>query len=413
MAHKKVLIIGGGVAGLSAALALEQLGIEVDLVEKTGFLGGHAIQYACKATDQCVKCGACVVEEKLKAVSENSNIRIFLNSQIKSRVMTDGRSTITLHRKPHYIDPQKCTDCGQCYDQCPGQGAIKQGFSPGNHPLYALNVDKCHYFTGQDCHICEDVCPEKAINLNLQAREQACEADAIIIASGFKAFDPVDKPYGWQVFDNVITNLELERMLRRQGAVIRPSDAQPARRIAFIQCVGSRDATLNHLWCSKVCCGSALRMARVIKARQPESDITFFYMDIQSFGKDFEAPGGIQPTAVHDDVHTVRSLPGDIYLTTDDSLRVICFDQHDRQSVEQIFDMVVLSVGITPGSDSGELADRLELKMELTGFLSASPTRQGTFTAGAATGPMTIEDAIASAGQAVWKTVQYLETRRR
>ncbi len=406
MAHKKVLIIGGGVAGLSAALALEQLGIGVDLVEKTGFLGGHAIQYACKATDQCVKCGACAVEEKLKAASGNSNIRIFLNSQIKNRIMTDGRNAITLHRQPRYIDPQKCNDCGQCYDQCPGEGAIEQGFSSGNHPLYALNADKCLCFTGQDCHICEDLCPEKAINLNLQAREHVCEADAIIVAAGFKAFDPVDKPYGWKVFDNVITNLELERMLRRQGAAIRPSDAQPAKHIAFIQCVGSRDATLNHLWCSKVCCGSALRMARVIKARQPESDITLFYMDVQNFGKDFDT----FYTAVQDDVHQVRSLPGDIFLTSDDCLRVIHFDQHKRQSVEQIFDMVVLSVGITPGSDISELADRLELKTELTGFLSTSPTQQGIFTAGAAIGPMAIDDAIASAGQAVWQTVQYLET---
>jgi heterodisulfide reductase subunit A len=405
MAHKKVLIIGGGVAGLSAALALEQLGIEANLVEKTGFLGGHAIQYACKATDQCVKCGACVVEEKLKAVTGNPDIHIFLNTQIKNKAITDGRSAITLHSRPNYIDPHKCTDCGECYAKCPGEGAIEQGFSSGNHPLYALNAVQCLRFTGQDCQICEDVCPEKAIDLNLQPYEHICEADAVIIATGFKAFEPIDTPYGWQVFDNVITNLELERMLRRKGAAVRPSDGLPARRIAFIQCVGSRDATLNHLWCSKVCCGSALRMARVIKTRQPESEITFFYMDVQSFGKDFEK----FYTAVQDDVHKIRSLPGDIYLTSDDCLRVSHFDQNDRQSVEHIFDMAVLSVGITPGSDNSELADRLELKTELTGFFSASLTEAGIFTAGTATGPMAIEDAIASAGQAVWQTVQYLE----
>ncbi len=405
MAHKKVLIIGGGVAGLSAALELEQLGIGVDLVEKTGFLGGHAIQYACKATDQCVKCGACVVEEKLKAVSGNPDIRVFLNSQIINMAKTDGRSAITLRCQPTYIDPHKCTDCGQCYIQCPGEGAIEQGFSSNNHPLYALYADKCLHFTEQNCHICEDICPEKAIHLNMQSDEHIREADAIIVAIGFKAFDPVDKPYGWQVFDNVITNLELERILRRQSDAIRPSDGQIARRIAFIQCVGSRDATLNHLWCSKVCCGSALRMARVIKARHPESDISFFYMDVQNFGKDFE----IFYAAVQDDVRMVRSLPGDIYPTSDDCLRVICFDQHERQSVEQVSDLVVLSVGIKPGSDFGELTDTLKLKSELTGFFSVSQPEQGIFTTGAATGPMAIDDAIASAGQAVWQTVQYLK----
>ena len=405
MAHKKVLIIGGGVAGLSAALALEQLGIKVSIVEKTGFLGGHAIQYACKATDRCVKCGACVVEDKLKAVTETPDIRIFLNSQIKSKAQNNGRSVITLNCQPNYIDPHKCTDCGQCYAQCPGKGAIEQGFSPNNHPLYALNAYKCLRFTGQDCQICEDVCPEKAIDLNQQPEEPACEADAVIVATGFKAFDPVDKPYGWRVFDNVITNLELERMLRRQSVAVRPSDGLSARRIAFIQCVGSRDATLNHLWCSKVCCGSALRMARVIKTRQPESEITFFYMDIQNSGKDFEK----FYAAVQNDVHKIRSLPGDVYQTPDGSLQVSHFDQHDRQSVEHIFDLVVLSVGITPGNDNSELADKLELKTELTDFLSTSLNQPGIFTAGTTAGPMTIEDAIASAGQAVWQVVQYLE----
>ncbi|MDM8554575.1 FAD-dependent oxidoreductase [Desulfococcaceae bacterium HSG7] len=406
MEHKKILIIGGGVAGLSAALALEQLGIKASIVEKTGFLGGHAIQYACKATDQCVKCGACVVEEKLKAVAENPDIRIFLNSQIKNKAQNNGRSVITLHCQPPYIDPHKCTDCGQCYAQCPGKGAIEQGFSPNNHPLYALNADKCLRFTGQDCHICEDVCPEKAIDLNQQPYKHICEINAVIVASGFKAFEPVDKPYGWQVFDNVVTNLELERMLRRQSIAVRPSDGQIARCIAFIQCVGSRDATLNHLWCSKVCCGSALRMARVIKTRHPESEITFFYMDVQNSGKDFEK----FYAAVQNDIHEIRCLPGDVYQTSDGSLQVSHFDRHDRQSVEHIFDLVVLSVGITPGSDTGELADCLQLKPEPTGFFSASPTQLGIFTAGAAAGPMTIEDAIASAGQAVWQTVQYLKT---
>lgn len=405
MAQKKVVIIGGGVAGLSAALALEQVGIAVDLLEKTGFLGGHGIQYACKATDQCVKCGACVVEDTLKQVVANANIHIHLNSQIQHLSSANGCKNITFQRQSPYIDPQKCTNCGQCYDQCPHPGAIERGFSSGHHPFYALDANKCQHFTEENCRVCEDSCPEKAIFLDSPAEERLTEVDAVITATGFKAFEPFDKPYGWGTLANVITNLELERMLRRHGGAIRPSDGRIARRIAFIQCVGSRDASLNHSWCSRVCCGSVLRMARVIKARHADSDIHFFYLDVQNFGKDFEK----FYAAVQKDIIMVRCLPGDIYPTSDDCLRVAWYDSRGHQNVEEVFDLVVLSVGMTPQHGSTELADQFKLELDSTGFLNPIQSEPGMFIAGAVAGPMAIDETIASAKHAVWQTIQYLK----
>ncbi len=335
MPDKNVLVLGGGVAGLSAALELASLDIGVDLVEKADDLGGHAREFSCKAVGKCVKCGACVVEEKLRNVILHPKIRVLRNSQVEKVTKSDGRFSVTLQRR---------------------------------HENASLD----------------------------------CEADAVILATGFKAFDPESKPYGYRLFENVITNLELEQMLKYEIQVSRPTDFKEPERIAFVQCVGSRDAKLNHLWCSKICCGSALRMARRIKAIQPETDITFFYIDVQTFGKDFQT----FYEDVQKDVRMIRAIPGDIFKTEDDRLRVIFFDTTSNESAEELFDLVVLSVGLTPGEDTKPLAELFQLEMAESGFIN--PSKDGVFVAGTAQGPMSIAESVASAGHAVWGAVAYL-----
>ena len=267
MAEENVLIIGGGIAGLCAALELARFGIGVELVEKEDALGGHARQFTCKATDRCVKCGACIVEEKLKDVADNTKIKVRLGSCV-----------------------EKITDSGR--------------FSVGISDNRGLN--------------------------------QSCDVDAVIIASGFTPFTPDGKPYGYNRFKNVISNLDLERALRKRGLVKRFSDDRAPKKIAFIQCVGSRDAKLNHLWCSRVCCGSALRMSSLIKSRQPEAEMTIFYMDIQSFGRDFQD----FLNKIKADVRLIRAIPADVLETEDDRLLITYFDSAARESREEIFDLV-------------------------------------------------------------------------
>ena len=363
MADKSVLIIGGGVAGLSAALDLSRFGIGVEIIEKSDFMGGQAIGFSCKATDQCVKCGACMVEEKLKEVLENPNINYSLGSNIK-KITNSKRFSVSLEKGPEYIDPQRCTGCGECFDKCPAKGAITRGFSKNNLPFYAINQEKCTHIEGKSCIICQDLCPEGAINLDKKEEELNTKADAIIVATGFTPFDPESKPYGYNRFKNVITNLDLENMLRQESRATRPSDNSPPKRMAFIQCVGSRDAKLNHLWCSKVCCGSALRMARLIKARQPETMITCFYIDIQTFGKDFE----LFYKGVKKDIRMVRAIPGDILKTEDDSLRITFADNTTHETVEEIFDLVVLSIGLTPCTGAKNVAKLLNIELAIRGF---------------------------------------------
>jgi heterodisulfide reductase subunit A len=408
MTANKVLVIGGGVAGLAAASELADLDIDVEIVEQSDFPGGHAIQYTCKATDQCVKCGACMVEEKLDRVVNNPKIKMMSGTRVQNVSKSEDFS-VSLLKKPVFIDPGKCSNCGICFEKCPEKGAVLKGFSRNHVPFYAISGEKCRYLKDQSCTICREACPEGAIDLDAGETTLSAHANAVILATGFKPFDPVSKPYGYGKFKNVVTNLDMERMLRRDGRAIKPSNGVEADSIAFIQCVGSRDAKLNHLWCSKVCCGSALRMAGLVKARQPETQVTFFYMDVQTFGRDFDE----YYAKIRKDVRLIRAIPGDIYPAGNDQLQATFLDNASSETLQEEFDLVILSVGMTPCQDMQETAETLKLQLAETGFVEqadkGSPSaEQGIFTTGSVTGPMSIPESIASAGKTAFDVAKYL-----
>jgi heterodisulfide reductase subunit A len=404
----KVLVIGGGVAGLSVASDLADLDIDVEIVEQSDFPGGHGIQYTCKATDQCVKCGACMVEEKLDRVVQNPKIKLMAGARIQA-VSKSTDFSVTLLKKPVFIDPEKCSNCGLCLEKCPENGAVTKGFSKNHTPFYAISSEKCLYLKDQSCSVCREACPQDAIDLDAAEMTESTHANAVILATGFTPFNPVSKPYGYGKFENVITSLEMESVLRRDGRAFKPSSGVEAGSIAFIQCVGSRDAKLKHLWCSKVCCGSALRMAGLVKARQPEVQITFFYMDVQTFGRDFDE----FYANIRKDVRLIRAIPGDIYPAANDQLRVTFLDNASSETFQEEFDLIVLSVGMTPCQGIQETSEILKLQLAETGFAEPADnggltSEKGIFTAGSVTGPMSIPESIASAGKTAFEVAKYL-----
>jgi heterodisulfide reductase subunit A len=235
-----------------------------------------------------------------------------------------------------------------------------------------------------------------------------------VVASGFQAFDPVNRPrYGYGINRNLITALDLERMLREKGEVVRPSDNKAPERIAFIQCVGSRDHQLHHGFCSQVCCGYAMRMAEAIHYRRPNIEIAIFYMDIQNCGKGFSR----FYERCKDHIRFVRFMPGDIFQGGGDQL-VLCYaNEQDGYAIRETFDLVVLSVGIMPGVSNVGLADMLKIDLDEHGFLASadslddtSTSQPGIFLAGTAQGPKDIADSMAQAGRAARKVAQYLRT---
>lgn len=377
---KKVMVIGGGIAGLTAAWELSKCGVLVDLVEKSDHLGGHAIQYCCKATDECRQCGACSVEKMLKNVVEAPNINVHCGVEV-DRVARNGRFEVSL-QPSGAAAPAASPGCRERYETDPLACAAARKFSKNNAALD---------------------CGGTAADLKV---------DAIVLASGFAPFDATRKgTYNYGKLPNVVTGLELERGVRANGRVLRPSDGKPPAKVAFIQCVGSRDERLGNLWCSHVCCPYALRAAELMKHHNPEVEITVFYMDIQNTGNNFPA----FYEKCKQDLQFVRNIPVDIYPMEDDRLRMRYTAEADGSPVDAEFDLVVLSIGIMPGLDNQRMATLLNIGLDADGFFQSSDsfhrtatTNNGVFLAGTVGGPKTIAASMAHAGQAAYEAMKYL-----
>ena len=407
MEPKNVLVIGGGIAGMTAAWELAEAGVNVHLVEKSGFLGGHAIQYTCKAAAECLQCGACSVEKMLKNVVESGHIFPHLSTEVET-IQKKGGYTVTIKKSTAFIDPAKCTNCGDCHDKFKDTGVIVRGYSKNNIPLYAVCPEKLN----GNASALKSVCPEKAICISEQPSVSAITIDAVLIATGFAPFDArIKGTYGYSRFPNVVSGLDLERIKRQYGYLARPSDGQPAKKIAFIQCVGSRDERLGNLWCSQVCCPYALRTAASIKHKNPDLDITVFYMDIQNTGKSFP----VFYETCKNNIRFIRSIPVDIFPIENDCLKMRLFDETEGAPVMEAFDLVVLSTGIMPNPDNRKLSEQMAVPLDADGFFmhsdainKTSTPAEGVFIAGTAQGPKTIAASMAQAGQAAGGILKYL-----
>ena len=406
--RKKTMVVGGGIAGLTAAWELARQGVDVELVEKSPFLGGYAIQFSCKAkAGECQQCGACSVEKMLKNVVEEPNITVHLGTSVE-KITGSGPFTASLAQAPAYIDPEKCTNCGVCYEKCPEKDAILRGYSKNNAPLYAIDGEKLPLIEA----FAKDACPEGAISIDAQGQAFEISADAVVMATGFKPFDATIKgTYGYGKFSNVITGMDLERIKRENGTVVRPTDGKCPDKIAFIQCVGSRDERLGNLWCSKVCCPYALRTAQTIKDKAPESDISVFYMDIQNTGNNFPA----FYESCKSEFRFVRNIPVDIYPLENDRVSMRYMNEEAGEAVIEEFDLVVLSHGIMPGADNPSLAELFGIELNDDGFIRGTDelnktltSKAGIFVAGTAEGPKTIATSMAHAGQSAREAVKYV-----
>ena len=388
--NKKVMVVGGGIAGLTAAWELSRFNIDVELIEKAPFLGGYAIQYCCKATDECRQCGACTVEAMLKNVVNEPKIKVHLATEVE-KINNSGRFSVDLKKS-------------SCKPDSATEGVIR-GYSKNNSPLHVI-VDK------EKCEENPDAVPEGAVELDTMGFSGKLDVDAVILASGFQPFDAEQKgTYGYKKFPNVVTGMDLERIIRENATVVRPSDGKTAQKIAFIQCVGSRDERLGNLWCSQVCCPYALRMAERIKHKNADAEISVFYMDIQNVGKDYA--GFYEKCKA--DFRFVRNIPVDVFPMENDSLSMRYMNEEDGLCINEEFDLLVLSVGIMPGPDNSDLSGIFDVGLNEDGFFagidklnSTSTLKGGIFLAGTVAGPKDIAASMAHAGQAASEVIKHL-----
>jgi len=418
--EKSVAVIGGGVAGIEAALTLADSGIKVYLIEKNPTIGGHmaTLNEVFPTND----CSICILAPKMSDVWNHENIEVLTNAEIEEINGSVGNFKIKVIKHPRYVDESKCKGCiDDCSSVCPvevpnefdyGVGVRKAIYLPipQSTPLYAA-IDWMHCI---GCRLCEKACQPKAINFNQKPETVELKVGAIIVATGYKIFDARKKTeYGYGRFKNVITTIELERLLSASGPtmgkLLRPSDNSIPRKIAFIQCVGSRDERTNR-HCSRICCMASLKNAYAIKERSSDAEITIFYIDIRAFGRMYEE---FYRRVQEAGIRFVRGKVGEIIEDESGNLILSYESTLEGEVREETFDLVVLSVGIEGNT---ELAAKLGIGVGEDGFFEVAHPKlrpaetnvKGIFLAGCASGPKDIQDSVMSAGLAAAKAAQLI-----
>ena len=411
MENRNVLVIGAGISGVASALELANAGVSVYLVEKEAAVGGRSASFCCKATDICSQCSACVVYDKSKEALTHPQIRLLTNSSIKKVGGEVGNFRVEVTRQPRYVDEERCIACSLCTGVCPTDPeAIYPAAAEAAPFSYTLDEGLCLNFKGQRCDLCQKSCPTRAIEFKVRPKQQELSVGAIIAATGFDVFDArVKGSLGYGRYPNVLTGLDLERIFSREGYLRPPVNGKEAKNIAFVQCVGSRDTA--HGYCSQVCCKYAMKLAGLIRYQNPDAKVTIFYIDLQTAGKGFAQ----FYEEYKKNIRFIRGVPVEILQTVSGDLEVKFEDISQGKVSRDTFDLVVLSVGMSPGKGTWDLARVLGINVSDEGFFdrnnSLSPNEtnvDGIFVAGACQGPGDIPDCIARGIAAASKAMQVL-----
>ena len=426
-----VMVVGAGVSGIQAALDLANSNFKVYLVDEAPAIGGKMAKL--DKTFPTNDCSMCVLSPKFVECDRHPNIELMTYYRVDGLVGEAGNFRANLTKKPRYIIEDLCVGCRNCHKYCPFKmpDEYNQGLSqykvlhipfPQAVPLVSvIDPVRCLFFQ-KKCKSCLPVCKNKAIDLYQQEERIEVDIGAVILAPGYETFDPkLRSDYGYGSMKNVITSLDFERVLSAsgpyQGEMLRPSDRKPPKKIAWIQCVGSRQVTPGgNSYCSSVCCMYATK--QVILAKEHDSDIeaTMFHNDVRAFGKDFERF-----------YQRAQNLPGVRYIRSyvtigkeipESGNVTIKYSFNESEVREEEFDLVVLSVGMVPPSGIKELADKFSIALNRHNFCltdgcnSMESSRPGVFVSGAFQGPMDIPESVLTGSGAAALCGQLLTGQR-
>lgn len=410
-----VLIIGAGVAGMTAAVELADSGIKTVLVEKLSTTGGNALNlYKAFPTDDCFYCfegnrwrpgiRKCFYRS---ALIEQPNIDLKMNCNVEEISGTPGKFSVKLNIGPQYIDSKKCTMCGLCIEKSKAFSLVSPQCQP-QAVVYDPEIEDAGTISAAE------ECPTKAINLEAKGTKNTISASDIIIATGYHEMQPVNvDEYGYGTHPNIITQLELAKILdplgETKGALLRPSDGIPAKRVMMVQCVGSRDENY-YPYCSKICCVFALKHAAIITQDHEGVDVSVVYMDIRTYDRHERYYRDTRDAGVE----YVRGRISRIEPQNDGSLDIIVFDSLLNKYLKFSVDIFVLSSALEPSTGSSEIITSLGLK-SASGFIGSINSETEVvvgdriYACGSALGPSEVPESVTQARAVVSKILQNRE----
>jgi heterodisulfide reductase subunit A len=430
------LVIGGGIAGIQAALEIANSNNIVYLLEKTGTIGGKMATF--DKTFPTLDCAACILTPKMVEVNQNPNIRLMTYCEVLDVSGTTGKFTVKILKRARRVNVSTCIGCGTCAEKCPAQApsefdagtsmrkAIYIPFPQAVPNKYLIDAESCIYIKNGKCRACVKACPvPDCINLDEKDQEVTVEVGNIIVATGYKVFDAKRIPqFGYGVFPNVLTSLEFERLLNASGPtggnitfrsqdkkgnwIFTPESEKPES-IAIIHCIGSRDKNYNK-YCSRVCCMYSLKFAHLILDKLPYAQVYEYFIDMRAFGKGYEE---FYERIKEEGVSIIRGKTAKVE-AKNGKLQIRGEDILLSKIIENPVDMVILSVGLEPTEDTEKLCKILGIPQSEGGWMeeanyNTSPTgtiKGGIMIAGTCQGPKDIPDTVAQGSAAAAKVIQ-------
>ena len=432
--NPNTLVVGGGIAGIQAALKIADSEHKVYLVEKDPSIGGHMAQL--DKTFPTLDCSACILTPRMTQVGSHPYIELLTYSEVEEVSGFIGNFKVKIRKKARYVDETLCTGCGLCQTKCPWKvdsefeaglskrKAIYTPFPQAVPNIPVIDREHCAYFLSGKCRACEKFCEAKAIDFEQKNKVIEVEVGSIILATGFNLFDPTPiYAYGYKRLDNVITSLEFERMVNSAGPTegnIVLKDGSEPKSIAIIHCVGSRDEKY-HEYCSRVCCMHSMKFAHLIK-EHTAAEVYEFYIDIRSFGKGYEE---FYNRVLKEGTVFIRGRPAEITgvaeTPEEEGKLIVQFEDTlvGRQRRLPV-DMVILSCALEPQLDAEATARLFNISRSADGFFlekhpklePVSTMTDGIFLAGCCQGPKDIPDTVAQASAAAAEALAMISKGR-
>jgi len=416
MAENKVLVVGGGFSGLTAAVEAAEAGSDVIIVEKNPYLGGRVTQLNKYFWKMCPP--NCGLEIQYKRIKNNGQVKIYTMAEVEKISGTEGNFDVTIKTQPRFVN-EKCTGCNKCTEACPeersndfdfGMSKTKAAYLPHNQafPLqYVVDVKACK---GSSCAKCVEACKYDAIHLDMKAETVNVKVGAVVMATGWNPYDATKMDnLGFGTVQNVITNMMMERIAAPNGPtggkIVRPSDGKEVKNIAFVQCAGSRDE--NHLaHCSYICCLASLKQASYVRELYPDSKVKIFYIDIRT-------PGLYENrfyTKIKEDqnVSFLKGKVAKVEQSQNGDVKVTAEDIQGGTKITETFDMIVLATGMQPSTESFKGAG---ITPTDDGFVDQATLPKGIYATGTLKTPVDVARSAQDATGVVMKSIQSLRRK--